>query len=185
MNILVYFIVLLITAGSVLFGVEWLQAPMTPMPASQYELRAARPPAVQQAAVKPQETTGTQQATAPLAPAAPAVAAIAPEPVAAPAPLVAPEPQPAVAAAPKCDVDACERAYRSFTASDCTYQPSDGPRRLCTKGTPPSASAPRSVRDVRAQASCNIAACTNAYISFNAGDCTYQPSDGPRRLCEK
>jgi hypothetical protein len=35
--------------------------------------------------------------------------------------------------APACNVQACEAAYRSFTASDCTYQPFDGPRRLCTK----------------------------------------------------
>jgi hypothetical protein len=30
-----------------------------------------------------------------------------------------------------CDVDACARAYRSFRASDCTYQPYFGPRQLC------------------------------------------------------
>jgi hypothetical protein len=34
-----------------------------------------------------------------------------------------------------CDVDACARAYRSFRASDCTYQPYFGPRQLCA-GTP-------------------------------------------------
>jgi hypothetical protein len=39
----------------------------------------------------------------------------------------------ASAAAPACNVQACEAAYRSFTAADCTYQPYDGPRRLCTK----------------------------------------------------
>ena len=31
---------------------------------------------------------------------------------------------------PKCDVIACS----TFQESDCTYQPSNGPRRLCTKG---------------------------------------------------
>jgi hypothetical protein len=40
-------------------------------------------------------------------------------------------------AQPKCDVNACAEAYRSFRASDCTYQPSGGPRRLCSKGKPP------------------------------------------------
>jgi len=34
---------------------------------------------------------------------------------------------------PNCNVDACEAAYRSFRASDCTYQPTRGERRLCTK----------------------------------------------------
>ncbi len=203
MKYLVAFIVLVISAGSVVFGVEWMSAPMTPMPASPYQLRAAAPPpppAVQQAATKPAdvaiaasqpvETAGKAVSSAPVAvvPAQPAsptptVAAIAPEP----APLVAPEPppaEPATAAVPLCDIQACERAYRSFTASDCTYQPSDGPRRLCTRGTPPAAaSAPRS--DIRAQATCNIAACSEAYISFSAADCTYQPLEGPRRYCEK
>jgi hypothetical protein len=30
-----------------------------------------------------------------------------------------------------CAVDACGSAYRSFRASDCTYQPFGGPRRIC------------------------------------------------------
>jgi hypothetical protein len=45
---------------------------------------------------------------------------------------------PAMAVAlPKCDIAACAAAYRTFTASDCTYVPSFGVRKLCTKGTPP------------------------------------------------
>jgi hypothetical protein len=44
---------------------------------------------------------------------------------------------PAAVPQPKCDVTACAAAYRTFTASDCTYMPSAGVRRLCTKGTPP------------------------------------------------
>jgi BA14K-like protein len=43
----------------------------------------------------------------------------------------------AAAAPPQCDIAACAAAYHSFTASDCTYMPSAGVRRLCTKGTPP------------------------------------------------
>ena len=192
MQYLVYVIVLLISAGSVLFGVEWMQAPMAPMPTSSYELRAAKPPTppvVQQAAVKPAETTPAAPKPAETAskadpvPPAPVSAVTPPEP----APLVAPEPQSVMAETPPlplCDIQACDRAYRSFTASDCTYQPSDGPRRLCTRGTPPvAASTPRT--DARAQATCNIAACSSAYVSFSAEDCTYQPLDGPRRICEK
>jgi len=33
----------------------------------------------------------------------------------------------------RCDVQACASAYRSFRASDCTYQPFDGERRVCAK----------------------------------------------------
>jgi len=204
MQYLVYVIVLLISAGSVMFGVEWMQAPMAPMPTSPYELRAAKPPAppaVQQAVVKPAEANAVEAKPAATTPAAPNPAEsagkadpVAPVPVTAPvvatpepAPLLAPEPPSAIAETPPvplCDIQACERAYRSFTASDCTYQPSDGPRRLCTRGTPPVAvSTPRT--DARAQATCNIAACSSAYVSFSAEDCTYQPLDGPRRICEK
>lgn len=39
---------------------------------------------------------------------------------------------PSAAAAPaQCDRSACASAYHSFRASDCTYQPFDGPRQLC------------------------------------------------------
>ena len=33
----------------------------------------------------------------------------------------------------KCNIDACKEAYFTFNPADCTYQPSKGPRRLCTK----------------------------------------------------
>jgi penicillin-binding protein 1A len=36
-------------------------------------------------------------------------------------------------AKPKCNIEACKQAYFTFTPEDCTYQPSDGPRKLCTK----------------------------------------------------
>ena len=36
-------------------------------------------------------------------------------------------------AAPLCDIAACSDAYRSFRASDCTFQPYEGERRLCTR----------------------------------------------------
>ncbi len=60
------------------------------------------------------------------------------------APAAAAAPPAAPAVSDKCDVEACKRAFFTFTPSDCTYQPSDGPRRLCTKGTPakPQAAAP-------------------------------------------
>ncbi len=108
------------------------------------------------------------------------------------------------AAPPRCDVAACDAAYRSFRASDCTYQPYDGPRRLCTRTSdddaaldetaasdeedaddaqaPPAESPPAAVTG---QFVCNFDACEEAYRSFRASDCTYQPFEGPRRLCER
>jgi hypothetical protein len=195
MSFIVYFFVLLITVGSVAFGLDWMQAPMSPMPPSKYELRAAKPPEPPKPVVvetKPEAQPVKQQAAAapPPAPAIAAPAATVAQDTQAAA-IVVPETVPQAAATPKCDIAACTRAYHSFTPSDCTYQPSDGPRRLCTKGTPPSAAeaAPPAsspaVPDARAQASCNIAACSQAYISFKAADCTYQPLEGPRQLCTK
>jgi hypothetical protein len=39
----------------------------------------------------------------------------------------------AVASSNRCDVQACSSTYRSFRASDCTYQPFEGERRFCGK----------------------------------------------------
>lgn len=33
----------------------------------------------------------------------------------------------------QCNIRACSAAYRSFRASDCTFQPYSGPRRICTR----------------------------------------------------
>jgi hypothetical protein len=125
----------------------------------------------------------------------------------------------------KCDIDACAAAYRSFRDTDCTYNPSFGPRRLCTKGDPeryarehpetatpaptlaPAAEAPpvaqttepgsimvpepdttpaASPTTTAAPPRCNVAACAAAYPrSFRESDCTFNPSAGPRKLCEK
>jgi hypothetical protein len=108
--------------------------------------------------------------------------------------LASPPPAPSAAAvaSSKCDVTACAATYSSFRASDCTYQPDRGPRQLCDKGVisdraaaeaalnaHPDANAPR------APAQCHVDACAQAYISFNPADCTYQPLEGPRRLCTK
>lgn len=96
------------------------------------------------------------------------------------------------APAPRCDVQACTARYHSFNASDCTYQPFDGPRRLCTVGNPPkqASDTPAGVQTSDAStppapSSCNVQACAAAYQSFDAATCTWQPFEGPRRLCEK
>ncbi|RVT85156.1 PBP1A family penicillin-binding protein [Rhodobacteraceae bacterium CCMM004] len=59
-------------------------------------------------------------------------AAVADVPDATGTPAAAPAPTPA-AAGPTCNIQVCERFYRSFRASDCTFQPYRGPRKLCTR----------------------------------------------------
>ncbi|HEY4139836.1 MAG TPA: hypothetical protein VGM57_00390, partial [Pseudolabrys sp.] len=125
----------------------------------------------------------------------------------------------------KCDIDACAAAYRSFRDTDCTYNPSFGPRRLCTKGDPeryarehpevatpaptlaPAPEAPPVAQSTEpgsiiapepdttpavspttpaAPPRCNVTACAAAYPrSFRQSDCTFNPSTGPRKVCEK
>jgi len=89
------------------------------------------------------------------------------------------------AAVRQCDVNVCAAAYSSFRASDCTYQPYGGPRRLCSKGAPQVASVDAQAEALASLARCHVRACAETYSSFNPQDCTYQPSDGPRHVCEK
>jgi membrane peptidoglycan carboxypeptidase len=73
----------------------------------------------------------------------------------------------------RCDYQACARAYQSFRALDCSYQPYDGSsRQFCDKNSP--------------RAQCNIDGCTSVYSSFDPIDCTYRPyGGGSRRMCTK
>jgi membrane peptidoglycan carboxypeptidase len=89
-----------------------------------------------------------------------------------------------------CDVQVCAGIYRSFRASDCTYQPySGGRRRMCEVGAR-QAGAERNPQETTGagapQAQCNIQACSRFYSSFDPSDCTYQPfRGGARQLCER
>ena len=98
------------------------------------------------------------------------------------------EPSPQPVMQNQCDYRGCASAYRSFRASDCTYQPHGGRRRLCEKEPRlkelPRASSQRPIQ-ISAQ-QCNFTVCARFYRSFNPSDCTYQPhSGGPRRTCDR
>lgn len=81
-------------------------------------------------AAKPPETTGVapKEINEPAPAPAPQVAAAAPAPTAS---AVAAPAMASSAAPNSCAVAACGSAYRSFRASDCTYQPASGERKLC------------------------------------------------------
>jgi|SRR6185369_15143813 BA14K-like protein len=141
MRLAVYGAVLVIALGSVLLGLDRLPAPMSPMVDTAAGLAAAPAPPLPAPIAQPTPTV--PNATPSATPSATMGAPIVPPALAAPARPAAPAPAGAAtqAAAPvaasepevRCNVDACTAAYRSFTRSDCTYQPSNGPRRLCTK----------------------------------------------------
>jgi membrane peptidoglycan carboxypeptidase len=95
-----------------------------------------------------------------------------------------------------CDVQACSSMYRSFRASDCTYQPYwGGGRQMCSMGarqmTPVAGTSAETTgagvtTAQGASAQCNVEACSHFYSSFNASDCTYQPfGGGARQLCTR
>jgi transposase-like protein len=87
----------------------------------------------------------------------------------------------------QCDYRACARAHRSFRASDCTYRPYRGRRRLCEKGARPTEVLERPSQvstETRTHLRCNFAVCARFYPSFDPSDCTYQPHyGGARRTC--
>ncbi len=141
MRLAVYGAVLVIALGGVLLGLDRLPAPMSPMIDTAAGLAAKpapalQPPAAQSASSVPSATPSAMPSAtigapivppalaAPARPAAPATAGASAQTV---APVAAPQPE------VHCNVNACRAAYRSFTPSDCTYLPTGGPRRLCTK----------------------------------------------------
>ncbi len=86
--------------------------------------------------------------------------------------------------APICDVKACGSAYSSFRASDCTYQPYSGPRRLC-EWRLEATSMPLIARAAAGPGSCDAEACGRRFRSFDAATCSYQPYGGGRRaICD-
>jgi penicillin-binding protein 1A len=100
----------------------------------------------------------------------------------------APEPSlPVTGTQSQCDQRACASEYSSFRASDCTYQPFDGPRRLCEKAISEhvTQAQPEAVA-VSSRGACDRDLCAQHYRSFDPETCTYQPFEGgPRLKCEK
>src|SRR5665647_926862 len=131
--------VLAVALCNVVFAMDWVaeRPPARPLAAvtGVTEPPMVASPPVQAARPAPPAAAGSpplkgNTAAAPKNPASqPDAAIIIMNEPAAPAAAEAPQ--------PLCDVTACAAAYHSFTASDCTYMPSAGVRRLCTKGTPP------------------------------------------------
>ena len=176
MPFIAYVAIMVVALFSVALEWDTLVAPSdTTMREMQAMSRLGTPP-VQRDAVQPPPAAAEQKPQ-------PKTAAVAPPAVNdGAAAKTGDEAQAQKAAAPQCDVAACTAAYRTFRASDCTYAPSYGVRRLCTKGVPEAAEAQATAAP---PPGCHIRACAESYSSFNPQDCTYQPLDGPRRRCEK
>jgi hypothetical protein len=129
MSFLVYFAMLVAALVSVIMGLDVVSPPPVKLakPALVEPIRHAAPVP---AAVPSQPAVAQKPAqSVPVGESPRQTVSQSSEPAA----IVAPEPTQAPSVAPACNVQACEAAYRSFTAADCTYQPTDGPRKLCTR----------------------------------------------------
>src|SRR4051812_47106915 len=133
MRVTFYSAVLLAAICSVVLGLDWVAAPMAPMPEAKNIVFVPPPPVAPRVAAP---VTTPPSPVAPTAPPSPVAAAIIAPPTPVQTPMPAALPLAPTAPKVKCDVDACAAAYRSFRDSDCTYNLSFGPRRLCTKGDP-------------------------------------------------
>jgi len=192
-----YASVALVTAGSVAFSLDWMGAPLPPTPETEASVQAAKlaahvPPPGAFRAVAQVRSVYPARPLPQSADANPGAAIEQPQ-LAAPAPAAVPAAQ---LAQPKCDIAACSAAYHSFRAIDCSWQPFDGPRRFCDKGVPQQTEASAAPAAgglivapepdaAQSPPNCHVEACKQAYFTFNPADCTYQPSNGPRKLCAK
>lgn len=165
-----YVVVAAVIAGGVAFGLDRAFAPTAKVEANGAPPKAAASGAVRQIPIGrtsaadlgdpegkltpvypanpgkdlPIKDTPIIQAAKPAAAATTTGSASTAEPAAAPAASTATTtPAPQANAAPQansCNIEACSAAYRSFRESDCTYQPFEGPRRIC-EGAPDNAQA--------------------------------------------
>ena len=211
-SVFIYSALAAIVLGSVVFGLDWQPATLSPMaPIQVVALPPPPPPPVKVAApAAAQNPTASAAVSTPRVPSIPPLVPVAP--------ITAPPPAAQAPPKPHCDVAACAAAYRSFRESDCTFNPSVGPRQLCTKGVVPketpkeTAPAPAATSDAPASimrdepnartnaqtnappnapageqpnVKCNVSACAAAYHSFTESDCTFMANGGVRKLCTK
>lgn len=107
--------------------------PLAPAPPNQQPVEAQGPatPAASGTSAppneRPAEANGPATPSASGTPAPPKQQAVEAQGSAMPAAAGTP------AAKPQCNISACRRFYRSFRASDCTFEPYHGRRRICTR----------------------------------------------------
>jgi hypothetical protein len=165
MSFLVYFFVLLVSAASVLFGLDLMSSPLpnTPNVPIGRSVQVASPPLPRQRETR----TADERALTPVYPAEPGKPNVQAETSGAgmqeqakltppPAPAATPAPAASIAQTPLPQPAPKAKAEPAATAQPGTRQAAN---------------------------SCNVQACGAAYYSFRAADCSYQPTAGPRRAC--
>lgn len=178
MPFLVYIAILLVAGGSILLELDWLTKPKleskAPMPVASTALPPAGPLAIAKA-------DGPNADLSPVYPKKPD----------------APRSIESVTGAPQ----SAEPAQQSQPAAVATTAKAEPPQKVATEitgaATPPEHAEQSTVSSATVtsnnpdtpraavQNRCDVQACASAYQSFRASDCTYQPFEGARRVCEK
>lgn len=180
MQFLAYLTVLMVSISTVLLEVHWLTSP-APQPK----------PAVQAADVstQPRKVEGPTVALSPVYPKPPEALPAAP--------TSAPQSQPQQLQAQQSQTlfNAPAASASNAPAAPAAVTPNAEPQKPAAETTgvavrtedtrEPATVAAASVQATMSNNRCDVQACSSAYQSFRASDCTYQPYGGARRVCEK
>lgn len=186
MAFLVYFVVMIIASGAVLFGLDVVTAPLPQRHKALPELSSASKPnkVAKREANAARQDVAANKALTPVYPTNPGgVREVVADKAPAPAPSVAPAaPPPArettsvtTGVAPAAAAAEAPATLQKPAVKTAEVSPS-------SKTAAPAAPAVQAVVQ-QGPGHCDVQTCANAYQSFRASDCTYQPYAGPRRAC--
>ena len=186
MSFLIYFAVLVFAAASALFGLDLMTSPLPvrhhhPRPQVADTATPAKRPeqegktAAARALAARDEAQAKQQADRALSPVYPAAPG-APKPDG--------QDQAADAAKQAAPQQQAQTAAATRQPASSTTQPPETSGSAPANEAQASAPAPQPAAQQTSN-HCDVQACASAYHSFNAADCTYQPFEGPRRICTK
>jgi hypothetical protein len=201
MAFLVYFVVMIIASGAVLFGLDVVTAPLPQHHAAPPAMSSASKPnkaAKREADAARQDVAANNKELTPVYPANPGgVREVVADKTASTTPGVAPAAPPPVretssvttgvapaAAAAEVPAPVQKPAAKTAEAAAPVQKPA-----VKTAEVSPSSNAappPAPVAQAVVQQSaghCDVQSCASAYHSFRASDCTYQPYEGARRAC--
>jgi hypothetical protein len=183
MQFLVYIVVMLVSIGGILVELDWLTKPKLETKSPVEVASTAVSPRVVRKADGPSEGPSPvpvtkQDAAAPVADKAEATGA-APADQAGTAPPVSPPPFPSVVTSAKAETEP-----QASTPTPPASQPQTPAAPKADAPQIQQAAQPVAVA-AKAPNSCDVQGCASAYQSFRPSDCTYQPMEGPRKICEK
>jgi hypothetical protein len=180
MAFLLYFIVILVSAASVLFGLDLMSSPLPSTPNVPIGRSAQVTPAHVAKPVREAKRDADSRALSPVYPAPPG-APMTP----AQAPQwetngSAPPRDAAIAQSPPTpDRPPQQPEQQQASSAPAQQQASSGPAQQ------PKAAASQQRTSAQSKGRCNVQACAAAYHSFRASDCSYLPYPGVRQVCTR